>query len=101
MPGKPLPAEDVDLDELAPRRRMLYEIEKLLDVDEKRLRVEAVRKSKHEGAGRARIPNRDFYRIYKAMCRRLNTEPRFVYTGNDVLEADKVEQDLRELEPSL
>lgn len=83
------------------RQRILYEIEKVLEITEERLKLETVRK---KGSGKRRVPNRDIYRILKAVNQCRNTKPQIVYTGGEILkreEAEEMEEEIPQLEPSM
>lgn len=90
---------------LPPRKRLLFEIEQLLEVEDDELELETVRK-KH--SDRARIPNRDIYRIYKALLNYMQIQPSVVYTGGGIMTQDEFTEIMQEhdktisdLEPSL
>jgi len=98
-----IPEENPEV--LPPRKRLLFEIEQLLEVDDKKLELETVRK-KH--TDRARIPNRDIYRIYKALLNYMQVQPTVVYTGGSIMDREEVaelmeehDKSLSDLEPSL
>lgn len=90
---------------LESKKRLLYELETLLDMQSKDLGLDVIEsRSRHS----RRIPNRDLYKLLKALCLELNVRPRILYTGNGVLnrdEAEKIVDDtgksLTDLEPSL
>lgn len=89
------------------RRRILFEIEQALQINEDQLKLETVRK-KGSRKGRTKIPNRDLYRIYKALMELRSVRPRIVYTGGSIMdmsEAEKLveetDKSLNDLEPSL
>jgi len=98
---------DSKVDSMDPRKRMLYEIEQLLNLDDQDLEIETVRK-KNCGSGRPRIPNRDIYRILKGLIQDKKVRPRFIYTGNSIMDFDEAEQlskdadkQISELEPTI
>lgn len=86
------------------RKRMMYEIEKLLMKDlEFQLDYIDTRHSRTRNIG-----NKDIYKIYKALCKRLNVKPAFVYTKNDLINLEEAKQlvsdhdkTLEDLEPTL
>jgi len=92
-------------EKLSSKKRILYEIENLLDMQEKNLKLDVIdSRSRHD----KRIPNRDLYKIYKCLTDTLDVRPRMVYTGRDVLDFDEAKsiveensEDLTELEPTL
>lgn len=95
------------VDSMDPRKRILYEIEQILSLEEQDLEIETVRK-KNCGTGRPRIPNRDLYRIYKGLLKAKGLRPRMIYTGNSVMEFDEAEElvkdagkSISELEPTI
>lgn len=95
------------VDTMDPRKRILYEIEQILSLEEQDLEIETVRK-KNCGTGRPRIPNRDLYRIYKGLLEAKGLRPRMIYTGNSVMEFDEAEElvedagkSISELEPTI
>ena len=90
---------------LESKKRILYEIEQLFDMQDKDLGLDIIEsRSRHS----RRIPNRDIYKILKAACIEMSVRPRIVYTGKDVLDMDTAEslinesdKNLETLEPSL
>lgn len=91
---------EVEPGKLSNKSRLLYEIEQLLEINDERLKIETVRKPERKTE---RIPNRDVYRIYKAILNYLGAEPRLVYTGKDIVELEDNSQklDIEDMEPSL
>jgi len=92
-------------EQLSSKKRILYEIENLLNMQEKGSKLDVIdSRSRHD----KRIPNRDLYKIYKALLDQMNAQPRMVYTGRSIMnykEAQNILQDkskeLTDLEPSL
>lgn len=94
-------------EKLPNRKRLLYEIEKILEIEKEELKIESVRK-KNTKSGRTTIPNRDIYRIYKAILNMRNVRPQIVYTGGSIMDISEAQEllcetgkDLSELEPTL
>lgn len=88
-------------EEMSSKKRMLYELETILDMSEKDMEMNIVDcKRDHQ----RRTPNRDLYKLYKAACQELGVKPRIVYTGKSMVEYDDfkdMEEGLDELEPAL
>lgn len=98
---------DSKVESMDARKRILYEMEQLLKLEEQDLEIETVRK-KNCGSGRPRIPNRDLYRLYKGLLEALNVRPQMIYTGNSVMEFDEAERliedagkSISDLEPTI
>jgi len=73
---------------LSSKKRILYEIEKMLNMQEKNLEIKALNRT----SGRTVITNRMLYKIVKALCSEKNIEPRVIYTGNGIIEKEKAEK---------
>lgn len=70
---------------LSSRKRILYEIENLLSMEEHGLELEALNKT----SGRVSVTNRALYKMYKALQKELQVQPAFVYTGNNVIPVER------------
>lgn len=92
-----IPEENVE--NLPNRKRILYEIEKVLEIEEKNMRLESVRKKQQNN--RTILPNRDLYRIYKAVLNLRNVRPQIVYTGGSIMDMNKAERLIAESEKSI
>ena len=80
---------------LDPQKRILYEIEKLLGMEEKDLEMDVINsRADHK----RRIPNRDIYRIYKALLKEKNLTPSVVYTGRSILSFEEFKEMMEESE---
>jgi len=77
---------------LSSRKRILYEIENLLSMEEHGLELEALNKT----SGRVSVTNRALYKIYKALQKELQVQPAFVYTGNNVIPVEQARVMARE-----
>ena len=86
---------DLDIEKMDVRDRILFEMERLLKIEDEELKIETIRKNKIE-TGRPRMPNRDLYRMYKAISRSLGVEQTIIYTGNSILEDWEGKKDLEE-----
>jgi hypothetical protein len=75
-------------EKLSSKKRLLYEIEQILSMQEKDLGLEALNKT----SGRVIVSNRTLYKIYKALLQEQNLQPSMVYTGNSILEKDTAEE---------
>jgi len=87
-------------DKLPNRRRILFEIEQALQISDEDLKLETVRK-KGSRKGRTKIPNRDLYRIYKAILNMRKVRPSIVYTGGSIMDMSEAEELVRETDKSL
>lgn len=87
-------------EKLPNRRRIIFEIEQALQISEEQLKLETVRK-KGSRKGRTKIPNRDLYRIYKAILNMRSIRPKIVYTGGSIMDMSEAEELVRETEKSL
>lgn len=74
-------------EKLSSKKRILYEIEKLLSMQEKDLGLEDLNGT----SGRTIVSNRTLYKIYKALLQEKNVRPSMIYTGQSVLESDEVQ----------
>jgi len=79
---------------LSSKKRLLYEIEQLLQMPSKDLELEAL----NQTSGRVTISNRALYKIFKALCQEKQVEPSLVYTGNSYIEKTEAEKLVRETE---
>lgn len=70
---------------LSSRKRILYEIENLLNMQQYGLELEALNKT----SGRVSVTNRALYKMYKALQKELQVQPVFVYTGNNVIPVER------------
>lgn len=91
-------------EKLSSKKRILYEIEKLLQMQEKDLELEDLNGT----SGRTIVSNRTLYKIYKAILQDKNVRPSMVYTGQSVLEFDEAknlmentDKDLKDLEVTI
>lgn len=78
-------------------KRILYEIERLLNLEEKNLELDYINSRKRYDA---RIPNKDIYRIYKGLIQELNVEQRMYYNGRHIVDPELV-QEIRKSEKSV
>jgi len=89
---------------LSNRGRLIYEIEKVLHMEDKDLETQVL----DDKSEVKRIYNQDLYRIFKAICQELDIQPALIYTGNSFLDSQEAEElvsntdkSLKELETSL
>lgn len=81
-------------EDLSSKKRLLYEIEQILAMPDKGLKLETLSKT----SGRVTISNRALYKIFKALCQEKQVEPSLVYTGNSYIEKTEAEKLVRETE---
>jgi|SRR6056297_1482886 hypothetical protein len=85
-------------EKLSSKKRLLYEIEQILDMEEKGLQLDVIEsKSRHS----RRIPNRDIYRLYKAILQEKKIQPRVIYTGKDIMSFKKAENLVKDSDKTL
>jgi len=91
-------------EKLSSKKRILYEIESLLNMQSKGLELEDLNGT----SGRTIVSNRTLYKIYKALLQDKNVRPSMVYTGQSVLEfseaenlMEKTDKDLDDLEVTI
>jgi hypothetical protein len=73
---------------LTSKKRVLYEIENLLNMQEKDLGLEALNST----SGRVTVSTRALYKMYKALLDERSVRPRMVFTGKSVLEFEQAEK---------
>lgn len=83
------------------KNRILYEIEKLLEIEKEKLKIQHLNKRSRT---ERRINNKDLYRIYKVIVREMDVKQRIVYNGNHMVDPELLEEadkDVEWFEPDL
>lgn len=82
---------------LSNRGRLIYEIEKVLHMENKDLQTQVLTDKSEV----KRIYNQDLYRIFRAICQELSVEPRLIYTGNSFLETGEAKEIVENTEKTI
>lgn len=75
-------------EQMSSKKRILYELENVLDLKDKELELEALNKT----TGRITVSTRCLYKIYKGILEEKDLQPSCVYTGCSIMEKETVDK---------